>query len=169
METTQITGYPWRTIQDQGQGWLQARSPGRGAGVQSLPGLSWKEAGRQGGVIKLGSFLHNYIWYEEYILRLEMFFTNVLSLVPVYVMLCLLVSATGQGGYQVKNRCILDSSSWLIHQPALLQFVLLSHFISHFLSPITFYPISYNPSSLPFMCPSFNAPLSLSHNCLQYL
>ena len=32
--------------------------------------------------MKLGSFLHNHIWYEEYILRLEMFFTNVLSLVP---------------------------------------------------------------------------------------
>ena len=41
---------------------------------------------------------------------------------------------------------------------ALLQFVLFSHFISHFLSPIPFYPISQNPSSLPFMSPSFNSP-----------
>ena len=31
--------------------------------------------------MKLGSFLQSHIWYEEYILRLEMFFTKVLSLV----------------------------------------------------------------------------------------
>ena len=41
---------------------------------------------------------------------------------------------------------------------ALLQFVLLSQFISHFLSPTPFNPITQNQSYLPFMSPSFNSP-----------
>ena len=56
---------------------------------------------------------------------------------------------------------------------ALLQFVLLSHFISQFLSPIPFYPLSqflsFSYMSLPCYSPSFNCPLFLSLICLQCL